>query len=104
MPIRTAFISFLECEIRGLWERKLGRPDFTSGDSWEQFSATLETDCEIWLVRPDGLRRAFRFKKNAVVAIGQMMVRFDQDDIAEELSVDENARKGKASPTVVGDE
>jgi len=93
--IRTAYISFLECEVRGFWieDEDLGMMDgnLPSQQVWKIYHAATKGS-EVSLVRPDGLRRMFRFKKNAEVAIGQQMIRFEQEDILEELSVDDNKK------------
>lgn len=93
--IRTAYISFLECEARGFWmeDEDLGvlNNDLPSQQVWKIYHAAVKGS-EISLVRPDGLRRMFRFKADAEVAIGQQMVRFEQADILEELSVDDDKK------------
>lgn len=91
--IRTAYISFLECEVRGFWEED---EDFMMNESprqhvWQIYHA-LTKGSEISLVRPDGLRRMFRFESGAEIAIGQQMIRFEQNDMLEELSVDDNKK------------
>ena len=93
--IRIAYISFLECEVRGFWlaDDDLGmmNDDLPSQQVWNIYHAAVKGS-EISLVRPDGLRRMFRFKNNAEVSIGQQMVRFDQDDVLEELSIDDDKK------------
>ena len=91
--IRTAYISFLECEARGLWEED----DFNMTDDlptqqvWKIYNA-MAKGSEISLVRLDGLRQMFRFKNGAEVAIGQQMARFEQEDLLEELSIDDSKK------------
>lgn len=94
--IRTAYISFLECEARGFWDvdENMMLDDRPTQQVWQIYHA-LTKGSEISLVRPDGLRRMFRFKSGAEVAIGQQMVRFEQKDILEELSVDDDKKIGK---------
>ncbi len=101
MPIRDTFISFLECEIRGFWQPadRMAAPPNEIG--WSTYTC-LRDEGEIVLVRPDGLRRRFSFKNKATIAIGHNMVKFYQEDVIDELSVDEDAKSGKPSrPTVV---
>ena len=96
--IRTAYISFLECEVRGFWledeDCGMSNNDLPSQQVWKIYHAATKGS-EISLVRPDGLRRMFRFKKNTEVAIGQQMIRFEQEDILEELSIDDEKKLGK---------
>lgn len=95
--IRTAYISFLECEIRGFWvtDEDLGMATHQPNQQvWKIYNAATKGS-EISLVRPDGLRRMFRFKAGAEVAIGQQMIRFEQEDVLEELSVDDDKKSGR---------
>lgn len=93
--IRIAYISFLECEVRGFWmeDEDLGmvNNDLPSQQVWKIYNAATKGS-EISLVRPDGLRRMFRFKSGTEVGIGQQMVRFEQEDVLEELSVDDDKK------------
>lgn len=94
--IRTAYISFLECEVRGFWEED---EDYMINEHpkqqvWQIYHALVK-GAEISLVRPDGLRRMFRFKSGAEVAMGQQMIKFEQEDILEELSVDDDKKFGR---------
>lgn len=94
--IRTAYISFLECEVRGFWDEEeysmMG--DNPSQHVWKIYTA-MTKGSEVSLVRPDGLRRMFRFHSGTEVAIGQQMIRFEQEDVLEELSVDDDKKLGK---------
>lgn len=93
ISIRTAYISFLECEVRGYWdvEENIMLDDKPTQQVWQIYHA-LTKGSEISLVRPDGLRRMFRFKSGVEVAIGQQMVRFEQEDMLEEISVDDDKK------------
>ena len=94
--IRTTFISFLECEVRGPWEEEDFNmmSDLPTQQVWRIYNAVVKGS-EVSLVQPDGLRRMFRFKAGAEVAIGQQMVRFEQEDLLEELSVDDDKKLGR---------
>ncbi len=101
LKIRYAFISILDGEVRGAWQETTKAPAGAPESGWHKFHATNDA-CELWVVRQDGLRRAFRFKAGAVIGVGQMMVMFDQKDVIDELKVDEDEKEGKPrSPTVV---
>src|SRR5437870_12535268 len=91
--IRTAYISFLECEVRGLWEEDDSNmtSDLPTHQVWKIYNA-IAKGSEISLVRLDGLRQMFRFKNGAEVAIGQQMARFEQEDLLEELSIDDSKK------------
>lgn len=51
--------------------------------------------CELWLVQPNDTRRAFVFKRDTDILVIGTTVKFDQDDVIEELSVDEKKQSGK---------
>ena len=54
------------------------------------------TPHSLWLVRADGLKRAFNFRKGSKIQIGMMMmVMFTHKDIVEEIAVDEDERAGR---------
>jgi hypothetical protein len=83
--VRIAYVSFLECEVRGNWQIKTSPEVYKAEDD----------NCEVSLVRPDLLRRTFVFKKNSYVYIIGSMLKFFQNDVIDELSVDEDAQSGK---------
>jgi hypothetical protein len=88
---RTAYLSFLECDLRDNWSKVL----YNDGYEWHHYKAI--DDAEIWIVRQDGLKRGFKFKKDSQVQIGMMMLMFAHQNLVEEISVDEDERIGKAS-------
>ena len=102
MPVsssRIATVTFVECEHRGLWKRKV--PMFEE-PNWISFVAAHKDGAEVWIVRQDGLRRAGRFKEGSVVKLGQSAIQFDHDSIIEVFAVDEDAQQGKPSkPTII---
>jgi hypothetical protein len=88
---RTAYLAFLECELRGDWNKIL----YKDGYEWHYYKAKSDK-AELWLVRPDGLKRGFRFKDSSRIQIGMMMMMFAQKDLLDEIAVDENERAGEA--------
>lgn len=62
-----------------------------------QYYVAKSDQVELWLVRPDELKRALRFKKDWEIKIGPNSMKFLSDDVDEELTVDEDERMGKAS-------
>lgn len=95
-PIRTAYISFVECELRGMWGTTHQDPEIYPDDNEHDiYMAYGPEESELWLVQRDGLRRLFSFKSGAEVRVGQSMVRFEQDEVEEELAVDEDKQQGK---------
>lgn len=108
MPViepRITYIAFQECEIRGNWEDKIDDalnhgvdPEDITTLTFEKDNAeyyiALNDDCQLWLVRPDGLRKALVFKKRATVIIRGSTVKFHQSMVADELSVDEEKQSG----------
>lgn len=57
--------------------------------------SAMTKDCELWLVQPNDTRRAFVFKRDTDILVIGTTVKFDQDDVVEELSVDEKKQSGK---------
>lgn len=99
-PIKTAFISFLECVVKGKWTPTEFPPPSTLNSMWSRYYS-LGQDSEIWIVRSDGLRRAWSFKTSAYVLISQSMLLFNQDDVVDEIAVDEDAKVGNPKSKVV---
>jgi hypothetical protein len=91
---RVVFLSFLECEIRGKWSQEL----YKGGYEWIHYIAKDDT-AELWLVRPDSLKRAFSFREGSKIQIGMMTVSFNNQDTVNEIAVDENAKAGKPPVT-----
>jgi len=52
-------------------------------------------DAEVWIVRPDGLRRAFRFPPGSKVWIGNGIIKFYNSEMREELTIDEDEKSGR---------
>ena len=88
---RTAYLSFLECDLRDNWSKIL----YNDGYEWHHYKSTDEA--ELWLVRQDDLKRGFTFKKDSQIQIGMMMVMFVHKDLVDEISTDEDERTGKVS-------
>ena len=108
MPItehRITYIAFQECEIRGDWEDKIDdlftygmNPDEINNvelekDNSEWYNANND-NCELWIVRPDGLRKGMVFKKGSRIVIRANMVKYYPASVTDELSVDEEKQKG----------
>jgi len=95
---RITYLAFLECELRGQWisdeeERiDLNGKEFPAG---RHTYRSLDKGCELWVVQFGITRKAFSFKKHSEIEIVGTTVKFDQDDILEELSVDEEKQQGK---------
>jgi hypothetical protein len=87
--MRTTFITFLECEIEGNWST------MTPNGGGSGHYIAKEDNAIVRLVREDGLKRNFAFRKNATIYITPMMLRFESDDMIEELTVDEDERAGR---------
>jgi hypothetical protein len=89
---RTAHLSFLECELKGYWNRI----ELTVGYEWHYYIAK-DDSAELWLVRADGLKRAFNFRKGSKIQVGMMIVMFTNEDMVQEIAVDEDERAGRGS-------
>ena len=92
---RITYLAFLECELRGKWQHH--EDDLIDIDAQlhpaEQGNYSAMTKgCELWLVQPNDTRRAFVFKRNTDIQIKGTTVKFDQDDVIEELSIDEKTQ------------
>lgn len=111
--IKHATITFLECSFVGGWQTEVFDPIGEIPESqtevrllkakqvWSIYRVWQEP-AEIQLVRPDELIRRFTFRLHAVVYAGQTAIRFNQNDMIEEFSVDQDAQSGKRTkPTVV---
>ena len=91
------YIAFLECVFRGRWVSAADEKEGISENSQNDFNeySAIEDGSQLWVVMPDRLRRAFRFKESSLVFIYGSTVRFDQNDVIEELAVDEEKQEGK---------
>jgi len=97
-----ATISFIECLVKkdGWWKIESGLPYEQA--TWRVYKVFQEDRGEVWIVRPDGLRRAWSFRLGAIIHVGQSVLQFNQSDIKEELAIDEDGQVRKPSkPTVV---
>ena len=95
-PIRIAYITFLECELRGTWHDIQGNYKAQMGKGGKTyFTAWREKEAQVWLVRSDGLRRNFAFKNKATITVHQGMIQFNQEDLLDEFGVDEDEQAGK---------
>jgi len=68
---RTAYLWFLECELRGNWNHILY--NYKAGYEWHYYRAKAGS-AELWLVRPGGLKRGFNFREGSRIQIGMTMV------------------------------
>jgi hypothetical protein len=79
--MQTFFTVFQECEIKGDWS--------TMTPTGSGHYAAKEDNAIVRLVRQDGLKRNFAFRRNSVGYLTPMMPSFD---MIEELTVDEDER------------
>jgi hypothetical protein len=87
MSKKHMFLAFLECVLKGEWEDQ---------PIWDMhYFKPKDDQNELWIVRPDGLKRAFRFKTGSSIKIAQNNIKFTDEDLIEELAVDEDERSGK---------
>jgi len=88
-------ISYIECMVKGEgWQKIIKHTDLAL-QVWKMYKVWKEDANELWIIRPDGLRRAWRFKLGSIVEVGAQVVEFRNDDVIEELAVDEDAQKGE---------
>lgn len=100
-PSGVATISYIECLVKGYGWNKIESGLPYEHAIWRLYKVWKEDDAEVWIVRPDGLRRAWSFKLNAIVEVGQSVVQFRQEYVKEELAVDEDAQSGKSARSKV---
>jgi hypothetical protein len=96
MKYDEVFLAFLECAKRGDWDVITDELDRfmrleKSMTGWRSRS----NECEVWIVRPDGVKRAFRFPPRTKVWVGNGVIKFYGFEAIQELAVDENERAGK---------
>jgi hypothetical protein len=90
------FLTFVECAKRGRWEPI--RQETNAVERLEPYMngyKALAKDAEVWIVRGDGLRRAFSFKPYGKLWIGTGMIKFYNSELEEEIAVDEDEKSGK---------
>ena len=61
--------------------------------SWHVYEIGKEGGL-VKLVRPDGLRRSWSFKPFAKLSVGHNAIKFDDQDVLEELAIDEDEQIG----------
>ena len=83
-------ISFMECLVKNEGWQMLPSGKPYASDVWRLYRVWKETPAELWIVRPDGLRRAFSFRLSSMISVGQSVVQFNQHDVIEELAIDES--------------
>ncbi len=78
---RFATVTFFECELRGLWEKLSDdfNPIVSLEAGWGYYRVQHKDGQELWLVRPDGLRRAWVFRNAAIVKLGPNSIQFDHE-------------------------
>lgn len=100
---RLTFVAFLECELRGNWSNPVedhaimyegaDPEDFLKVNPPNAQQYICQGDnCELWLVRPDGLRRAWHFEEEHIVILRGNVVSFYQNSTIEELAVDDDKK------------
>src|SRR5690242_8010855 len=104
--IKHAIITFLECSLVGGWKTidfdPLGDIPESQAEILLLRSKNLWTIYKVWkepaeilLVRPDELVRRFSFRNESIVYVGQSAIKFNQMQLLEELSVDQDVQEGK---------
>ena len=93
-------VSFMECLVKGAWEKIYTNQNENLLGS---FKAINDDSAEIWIVRPDGLKRGWNFKAGAIVHQGSQIIQFNQNDVKEELSSDKEDNEDTTLPQKLGD-
>ena len=88
-------ISFMECMVKGEGWQKIKKHVDLSMQIWRMYKVWKEDASELWIIRPDGLRRAWKFRLGSIIEVGTQVVQFRNDDVIEELTVDEDAQVGE---------
>lgn len=92
---RITYLAFLECELRGNWvSEEEERIDLNGQEFPEGRHSYLSADkgCELWVVQSGIVRKAFSFKKHSEIEIIGTTVKFEQDDVLNELFVDDDKK------------
>jgi hypothetical protein len=99
----VATISFIECLVKGeAWQEENPVGILYQQAVWRTYRVWAEGLAEVWIVRQDGLRRAWSFNLGSYIEIGQSVIQFMPRDVKDEIAVDEDAQAGKPSrPRVV---
>ncbi len=90
--IDIAGLSYLEYRLKGGWRQS---SIHVEKDTWIQYDVWKEDPAELWIVAPDGVRRGFEFRLGSMIYIGQGAIRFNRDDVKEDIVVDEEEQRGK---------
>ncbi len=94
-------VSCIESVVKNDCWKQIIKDALLERDMWRVYQVWKEDGAEVWIVRPDGLRRAWSFKVDSLVQVSSNAVMFRAQDVKEELSVDEDAQQGKQKrPTV----
>ncbi|TLX94751.1 MAG: hypothetical protein E6K91_05655 [Thaumarchaeota archaeon] len=93
--LRIAYLTFLECEVRGGWLDEQTKSHFQIGKGEETHWRAWQEPAEILLIRQDGLKRHLYFRNGSLVIVHNGMIEFDQEDFLGEIMVDEDEREGK---------
>jgi len=90
---RITYLAFIECELRGKWQNEEDEMTEINGKTIFEERHTyfsLDKNCELWLVQLNGVRKAFVFAEHCIVQIVGTTVKFNQEDIQNELTIDED--------------
>ena len=90
---RDAVITFLECEIIGDWQ-KITSPKGDHLNARINYNA-INQGASVRLVRPDEMIREFSFKQHSMIWVSDNAVSFNQKDVIDEHSVDQDIQDGK---------
>jgi len=88
---KVAYIAFLECVFSGFWDM-----NYSTGGPIT-YTAESDDNCTVALVRTDGLRRMWNFKKGDYVSIFNQVLVLNLKADLNELTVDEDEQQGKPS-------
>lgn len=97
--VRIAYLTFLECEVRGGWYDEQTKSQFSVGKGEETRWRAWQEPAEVLLVRQDGLRRHLSFRNQSLVIIHNGMIEFNQEDFLVEIRIDEDEKEGKTPKT-----
>ena len=97
--VRIAYLTFLECEVRGGWFDEQTKSQFQIGKGDETHWRAWQEPADILLVRQDGLKRHLTFKNTSLIIVHNGMIEFNQEDFIEEIRTDEDEKEGKLPKT-----
>ena len=89
---KTVIITYIEMVLDGAWQ-VVDMGSLRMDGSWHVYEISKEGGL-VKLVRPDGLRRSWSFKPFTKLSVGHNAIKFDEQDVVDEIAIDEDEQRG----------